>query len=219
MTPGSRSRRGRAALLGLLLVSLAGAAGAASDPIAAQLASGGYNIFWRHAKAGAGMDIIRYTSDDAELADCARQRDLDAEGEADARTVGEGFRARGIPVSEVLASPYCRTLKTARLGFGAGRVTREDGLATVCQAPGRVFDDNTARLRVLLGTPPPSPGNRVLVSHNCNIRALAGLLSEQCAREPEQGDAVVFRPTTSGPGFEFVACLSLQQMRGWAATQ
>ena len=62
---------------------------------------------------------------------------------------------------------------------------------------------------------PPDGGNRVLISHNCNIRALASDLAERCAREPNMGDAVVFRPIAAAPGFEFVACLPLERMRGW----
>ena len=200
-----------------LALLLAATAAAAEDRLAAQLRAGGYNIFWRHAHAGAGMDIIRYTTDEAELADCARQRDLDGRGETDARDFGAAFAAAGVPVGEALASPYCRTLKSARIAFGPDRTRREDGLATICQAPVRVFDANTQRLEALLATPPPAGENRVLVSHNCNIRALARHLAERCAREPEQGDAVVFRPAAGQPGFDFVACLPLARVRAWAA--
>ena len=188
----------------------------AGDELLPLLQAGGYNIFWRHAHAGAGMDIIRYTTDETELRDCARQRDLDGRGQGDARAVGAGFREAAIPVGEVLASPYCRTMKSAHIAFPEDRVRREDGIATVCQAPAGVMETNTVRLRELLATPPPAGTNRVLVSHNCNIRALARDLTERCAREPEQGDAVVFGPVAAAPGFEFVACLPLARMRGWA---
>jgi predicted signal transduction protein with EAL and GGDEF domain len=76
----------------------------AGDELLPLLQAGGYNIFWRHAHAGAGMDIIRYTTDETELRDCARQRDLDGRGQGDARAVGAGFREAAIPVGEVLAT-------------------------------------------------------------------------------------------------------------------
>lgn len=187
----------------------------AADALAEQLVQGGYNIFWRHTYVGKGFDTIRYTLDDAQFAACELQRNLDDTGRADARAVGDALRARSIKVTEVLASPYCRTRQTAEIAFGADRVIPDPLIGTVCEASGQAFDLHTARLRKLLATMPPDAGNRVIVSHNCNIRALAPELEERCAREPEMGDAVVFRVIPREPGYEFVACLALARMRGW----
>ena len=52
------------------------------------------------------------------LHDCRTQRNLSDEGRAHARQVGEAFRAQGVPVAQVLSSPWCRCLETARLAFG-----------------------------------------------------------------------------------------------------
>ena len=54
----------------------------------------------------------------AVLGDCATQRNLDAQGRAQSVAIGASFRDLGIPVSRVLASPFCRTLETAALAFG-----------------------------------------------------------------------------------------------------
>ncbi len=218
-----RDRTGRgvggraAALLFLALLGVAPPS-QADDALARQLAGGGYNLFWRHTYVGKGFDTIRYTLDEAEFAACELQRNLDASGRADASAVGAAFKARGITVSEVIASPYCRTRETAEIAFGAGQVRLDPLIGTVCEAAGEAFDLHTARLRELLSTPPPQGANRVLVSHNCNIRALAAHLEERCAREPEMGDAVVFRAVPGEPGFEFVACLPLARMRSWQSS-
>ena len=53
-----------------------------------------------------------------DLRDCARQRNLNAEGRRQARAIGTALRRLDIPVGEVVTSPYCRTRDTARLAFG-----------------------------------------------------------------------------------------------------
>jgi phosphohistidine phosphatase SixA len=43
-----------------------------------------------------------------------RQRNLTDKGRAEAREIGAHVKRLGIPVDEVLASPFCRTVETAR---------------------------------------------------------------------------------------------------------
>jgi broad specificity phosphatase PhoE len=70
-------------------------------------------VLLRHSTAPGTFD-----SPDARLDDCATQRNLDANGRAQAQRIGEAFRQRGITVNVVLSSPRCRCLDTARLAFG-----------------------------------------------------------------------------------------------------
>jgi broad specificity phosphatase PhoE len=67
----------------------------------------------RHSYAPGSFD-----PPDARLEDCSTQRNLDADGRAQARRLGEAFRQHGIVVGRVLSSPRCRCLDTARLAFG-----------------------------------------------------------------------------------------------------
>jgi broad specificity phosphatase PhoE len=67
----------------------------------------------RHSYAQGSFD-----PPDARLEDCSTQRNLDADGRAQARRPGEAFRQHGIVVGRVLSSPRCRCLDTARLAFG-----------------------------------------------------------------------------------------------------
>ena len=63
------------------------------------------------------------------LGDCSRQRA--AGRRRPARTPARSARrcaSSSVPVGEVLASPFCRTVETAELAFG--RADREDGLLT-----------------------------------------------------------------------------------------
>jgi broad specificity phosphatase PhoE len=66
----------------------------------------------RHAYAPGAFD-----PPDARLEDCSTQRNLDESGRAQARRLGEAFRAHNVAVGRVLSSPRCRCLETARLAF------------------------------------------------------------------------------------------------------
>ena len=70
-------------------------------------------VVLRHSYAPGGFD-----PPGARLDDCSTQRNLDDNGRAQARRVGEAFRANAISVGAVLSSPRCRCLDTARLAFG-----------------------------------------------------------------------------------------------------
>jgi broad specificity phosphatase PhoE len=70
-------------------------------------------IVVRHSYAPGAFD-----PPDAKLEDCSTQRNLDANGRAQAGRIGEVFRRHGIEVGTVLSSPRCRCLDTARLAFG-----------------------------------------------------------------------------------------------------
>jgi phosphohistidine phosphatase SixA len=89
----------------------------------------------------------------------SQERNLSAEGEAQARRMGRTIAALGIPVGTVLSSRYYRTRETATLAFG--RVEETDSL----QQPASL-----ERLQRFLGEPPRPGTNTVLVSHQAFIR-------------------------------------------------
>jgi phosphohistidine phosphatase SixA len=85
----------------------------AADPVWDALRTPGSVVVLRHSYAPGGFD-----PPDARLDDCSTQRNLDENGRAQARRIGEAFRQHGIAVGTVLSSPRCRCLDTARLAFG-----------------------------------------------------------------------------------------------------
>jgi broad specificity phosphatase PhoE len=99
----------------MALALLAGTASAAdaADTVWQALRTPGAVVVLRHSYAPGAFD-----PPGARLEDCSTQRNLDANGRAQARRVGEAFRAHGIEVGAVLSSPRCRCLDTARLAFG-----------------------------------------------------------------------------------------------------
>jgi len=75
-------------------------------------------LYFRHAATDSGgVDSIE------SLGNCAAQRNLSEQGRTDSRAIGRGFGQSEIPVGRVLASPFCRTLDTARLAFGRAEPT------------------------------------------------------------------------------------------------
>lgn len=97
----------------VLLVAWAGPVAQAEESVWQVLRTPGAVVVLRHSFAPGGFD-----PPDARLDDCATQRNLDENGRAQARRIGEAFRQHGIAVGAVLSSPRCRCLDTARLAFG-----------------------------------------------------------------------------------------------------
>ncbi len=174
----------RPALLSILVLFAAGAAAQPAPEVLAALRQGGYVLFLRHASTDFSQDDSRMTS----FEDCATQRNLTDKGRAEARALGEHIRRLKIPVGEVLASPFCRTMETARLAFGKARATND-----VRGGPLRADDPKRYEpLRKLLATPPAAGTNTVLSSHGNPFHAVAGppYLAE--------GEIAVVRPEGGG---------------------
>src|SRR5206468_3259908 len=98
---------------------LAGSAASTEAPLPGladvvdDLRKGGLAIYFRHAateQAGASDET-------ADLDHCQAQRNLSAQGRAQAAQIGQAFRMLGISVSSVTTSPFCRCKETGELAF------------------------------------------------------------------------------------------------------
>ncbi len=108
MRPGGPLSR-RLLLAGLSVLPFANAR--ADDRAAwAALRSGGHVALMRHALAPGSYD-----PPDFRLDDCSTQRNLSAEGRAQAGRAGDLFRANGIATAKVHSSQWCRCLETSEL--------------------------------------------------------------------------------------------------------
>jgi phosphohistidine phosphatase SixA len=149
-----------------------------------QLREGGYVLYLRHTSTDFSRNDSRMTS----YEDCASQRNLTDQGRDEARAIGEHVKRLKIPIGEVLASPFCRTMETARLAFGKGRATND-----VRGGPARTDDPaRYASLRKLLSSKIPKGENLVISSHGNPFHAVAGppYLAE--------GEFAVVRPEGDG---------------------
>jgi len=153
-----------------------------------RLADGGYVVYWRHA----ATDRRQGDRDFRDMDQCEFQRNLDARGQAQARTVGAGFVARGIPVGEVLTSDFCRNRETAEIAFGRYERVRDLWNLPAAHASTLGRDVLVSRLRERLGTVPADASkNTVIVGHNLNLQAAAQV-------RIDEGEMAVFEPQGNG---------------------
>jgi phosphohistidine phosphatase SixA len=177
------------ALLALALLGVlagCGGAGGAARPtgpleVVDRLRDGGYVVFLRHA----ATDHSQKDRLGVPLTDCRGQRNLNDAGRAQARSIGDSWRALDLPLGDVLASGYCRTRETATLAFGRATV-----VPTLTGIPAELAGTYTGRVRALrrmLGTKPPDGENTVIVGHIANLEAATKV-------EIEEGDSAIFEP-------------------------
>lgn len=156
----------RRELAGLALLPWANARAADDDAFLRVVREGGCAVVFRHGQTVAGIgDPPGFA-----LEACATQRNLNDEGRAQARRIGEWFSGHGLRPAAVRSSAWCRCQDTARGAFGA---------VDVWSPLNSTFDDAalspaaTARLREALRAI-PATGFEVWVTHQVNISALTG---------------------------------------------
>jgi phosphohistidine phosphatase SixA len=176
--------------LGLLALAFIAPANAQIDPGLMEamkaLRGGGHVIVFRHGATHADQA----DTDPLNITNVAKQRQLNDQGRALAREIGEAMRKLSIPVGQVVTSQFYRAVETGTLlGFGA--VTS----STDISEGGQVVSPNennrrTAAMRKLAATVPPAGTNVVLVSHKPNIMDAFG----KDWFDVSEGEASVFKP-------------------------
>jgi len=153
------------------------------------LRGGGFTLYFRHTATDFSQNDRAMTGYD----ECATQRNLSEAGRAQARAIGEAIRSLALPVGEVVASPFCRTMETARLMFGRAEPS------TVVRGYEGTNPANAdyGKLVALLASPPAAGTLRMIASHGNPFRAIAG------PPHLDEGEAAVLKP--AGAGFVVVA--------------
>lgn len=149
------------------------------------LRQGGVLILMRHAITEPGTgDPSGFRVDD-----CTTQRNLSAQGRAQAQRFGTLLASRGVHPVAVFSSAWCRCIDTGKLAFPSLPVNNLPALDSF-------FLDNsresaqTAALREALQRI-PSSGVTVWVTHQVNATALTG-------EYLGMGEALVLRPEGDG---------------------
>jgi len=175
-----------------------------------KLQSGGLIVVMRHQRAaisGRWDDFARPWTE------CSAQRNLSTGGYAGAVETGQAFRILEIPVGEVLSSPMCRTMETARLIFGRAEVRDELGHAS--EARSRTEETASRDLVEVVAALAPQGYNDILITHGGNIYAAYGqsltegdmLFFEQVSGEP------VLIGRASAADFDLLANAQLVEQR------
>src|SRR4051794_11223873 len=189
----------RLALLCALFGFLPGAANSqpAATPADAinALRKGGHVIVFRHGATHSDQA----DTDPLNLSNVAKQRQLNDEGRALAKSIGESMHKLKIPVGQVQTSMFQRAVDTGTLlGFGDAKPSidiSEGGLVVTPTENNR----RAAAFRKLAAEKPPAGTNTVIVSHKPNIMDAFG----KDWFDIREGEASVFEPDGKG-GFKLV---------------
>lgn len=126
-------------------------------------------LLLRHALAPGVGDPAEFT-----LGDCSTQRNLNAEGVAQAKSWKKYLAEKNITLARVYASEWCRTLDTAT-AMDVGRVAPLSALNSFFE--GRYDREQQTRdARAFVNSLEPS-GAIILVTHQVNIQALTGVFT------------------------------------------
>jgi phosphohistidine phosphatase SixA len=153
------------------------------------------SALWKALRTGESIALVRHaiapgTGDPAEfiLGNCETQRNLSAEGRAQASRIGARFRANGLSTARIVSSQWCRCLETASL-LDLGPVEELAVLNSFYQHAER-RDVQTQALTTWLA----EQGRReplVLVTHQVNITALTD-------HYPSSGELLIIRRSEDG---------------------
>ena len=159
------------------------------------LRSGGHVIVFRHGATHADQA----DTDPLNIANIASQRQLNDQGRALAREIGDAMRKLQIPVGRVITSQFNRAVETGTLlGFGAASPTADITEGGLVVSPNE-NNRRAAAMKKLAATAPAAGTNVVLVSHKPNIMDAFG----KDWFDVSEGEASVFKP--DGSGYRLVA--------------
>ena len=153
----------------------------ASGPTAAADATADKHVAWQALKEGKALLVLRHAlapgfgdPESFQLKDCSTQRNLNAEGRRQARAWKPFLAARGIKQARVFSSQWCRCLDTAN-GMNIGTVTQWPSLNSFFQGRGNSGLQTRQTLEQVNAMASGKP--IIMVSHQVNITALAGVYS------------------------------------------
>lgn len=154
------------------------------------LRDGGYVIVFRH---GATYQDQADT-DPLNPSNVAKQRQLNDDGRALAKSIGESMRKLKIPVGQIHTSLFQRAIETgALMDFGDVRASADYTEGGLVVTP---IENNRrgAALRKIAGTMPSAGTNIIVVTHKPNILDAFG----KDWFDVHEGEASVFKPDGNG---------------------
>ena len=152
--------------LGLMAIAVMNAHADQGDLIKL-MKSGGHILMIRHAYAPGSGDPANF-----KIGDCATQRNLNNRGRAQARTIGEWLRSKGIKDAKVYSSQWCRCLETARL-LDLGTVAELPALNSFYELP-QNREPNIKALRSFIVNLPENGELIIWVTHFVTILEISG---------------------------------------------
>ncbi len=198
-------------LAALALVLVVGSAWAQSSPpvgaILTLLRGGGYVIVIRHGATYADQA----DTDPLNLDNVGKQRQLNDKGRADAKAVGDAFKAARVPIGKSISSRFNRAVETARLIGGKDPEATLDVTEGGLVVPPNENDRRAQALRAIAAAPPAAGTNTLVVTHKPNILDAFG----KDWFEIKEGEASIFKPDGKG-AYTVIARVPIDQ---WATAK
>jgi phosphohistidine phosphatase SixA len=196
------------ALALLITTASAGVATAPAHPtkdsaLLSALRHGGCVILMRHASSPDSLPSART----AAAGNRNLERQLDGDGLADARAMGDALRQMGIPIGEVMSSPTFRARETiAAAGLRSPQTFAQLGDAGHSMSR-RAVASWSNWLRQMVARQPPAGANALIVTQMPNISDAYGRLASAL----KAGGALIFRPDGHGNAH----MLAVMQIGDW----
>jgi phosphohistidine phosphatase SixA len=199
----SRTRFLLVAAIGTLALSIPalGQSRPGDAELVTALRGGGHVIVMRH---GATFNDQADT-DPLNPDNIAKQRQLNAKGEAAAKALGEAFKQIGVPVGKVVTSQFNRAYQTAKLaGFDNAEKTADVTEGGLVVSPNE-NNLRAAALRKLASTVPAAGTSVLIVTHKPNTIDAFG----KDWFEVKEGEATIFKP--DGSAYTVVARVQMDE--------
>jgi len=195
-------------LVALMLGLVVGSAWAQSSPpvgaVLTLLRAGGYVVVFRHGATHADQA----DTDPLNLDDVTKQRQLDDKGRADAKMVGDAFKAARVPIGKSISSRFARAVETARLIGGKDPEPTPDVSEGGLVVSPNENNRRAQALRAIAAAPPAVSTNTLVVTHKPNILDAFG----KDWFEIKEGEASIFKPDGQG-AYTLIARVPIDQ---WA---
>jgi phosphohistidine phosphatase SixA len=184
------------ALCGFIALLPVSASAQAQPEWVAALRSGGHVIVFRHG----ATHTDQADTDPLNLDNVAKQRQLNDEGRAKHKQIGDAFRKLNIKVASVQTSKIYRAIETGKLMFPELEPQATMDLVEVGQVSTPIENNRRiAALRKLAATVPPAGSNVVIVTHRPNVLDAFG----KDWFDVREAEASIFKP--DGTTHKFVA--------------
>ena len=194
-------------IVALVVASAWGQASPSVDDLVQMLRAGGYVIVFRHGATHPDQA----DTDPLNPGNIAQQRQLNDKGRADAKAVGEAFKAIGVPIGKSYSSQFHRAVETSRLIGGKEPNTTPDVSEGGLVVSPNENNRRTQALRAMLAAPPDAGTNTLIVTHKPNIVDALG----KDWFEVREGEASIFKPEGGGK-YSLVARIQIGQ---WATAR
>ena len=152
-------------LIGLMVGPTWGQTAPSIGELLQMLHSGGYVIVVRHGATNPDqVDTDPFNPDNI-----SKQRQLSDKGRADAKLLGDVFKAAGVPIGQSYSSQFYRALETARLIGGKAPTATPDVTEGGLVVSPNENNRRARAFRAIVATSPDPGTNTLVVTHKPNI--------------------------------------------------